>query len=66
MIVLVNERQVEALEIAEQREDRYEREYEGLINTTPLAGVPEPEEWLLIGAGGTGPACIFTGIGLCG
>jgi len=50
MIVLVNERQLEALEIAEQREDRYEREYEGLINTTPLAGVPEPEEWLLIGA----------------
>lgn len=51
MIVLVNERQAEALEIAENREDRFEREYEGLINTTPLVGIPEPEEWVLIGIG---------------
>ena len=51
MIVLVNERQVEALEIAEQKEDRFEREFEGLTNTTPLVGVPEPEEWLLITMG---------------
>lgn len=51
MIVLVNERQVHALEIAEQKEDRFEREFEGLTNTTPLVGVPEPEEWLLISMG---------------
>ncbi|MBE0699232.1 MAG: TIGR02921 family PEP-CTERM protein, partial [Anaerolineaceae bacterium] len=50
MIVLVNERQVKALENLEKQEDRFTREYEGLTST-PLVGVPEPEEWLLIGMG---------------
>jgi putative PEP-CTERM system integral membrane protein len=56
MLVLVNDRQREALAEAEAAEDRFDREIEtgkeGL--TQPFApftvtGVPEPEEWLLIG-----------------
>jgi len=36
--------------------DRYQREVEALAETTPgsplpLAGVPEPHEWLLLGLG---------------
>jgi putative PEP-CTERM system integral membrane protein len=54
MIVLVNERQQQILDHLEQGADRYEREYEEIKDTvpatqSPLTGVPEPEEWLLIG-----------------
>ncbi len=54
MIVLVNLEQKELLEDLSKLEDRYQREVEGLGETTPatnlpLSGVPEPEEWLLIG-----------------
>jgi putative PEP-CTERM system integral membrane protein len=52
MIVLVNERQQDALDRLEQKADRFEREVEGLTNTTPLVGVPEPHEWLLMGLAG--------------
>jgi putative PEP-CTERM system integral membrane protein len=53
MIVLVNERQQQILDHLEQGTDRYEREYEEIKDTvpatqSPLTGVPEPEEWLLI------------------
>jgi hypothetical protein len=55
MIVLVTEDQQKILDHLAQGEDRYEREFETLTDTTPstplpLAGVPEPHEWLLIGA----------------
>lgn len=50
MIVLVNERQEQALDRLEKQEDRFDREYEPLAGP-PLVGVPEPEEWLLIGMG---------------
>ncbi|MEJ2264871.1 MAG: hypothetical protein P8X95_15610, partial [Anaerolineales bacterium] len=54
MIVLVNVTQQNLLNRMEQLDDRYEREYEDLTDTTPstqlpLSGVPEPEEWLLLG-----------------
>jgi putative PEP-CTERM system integral membrane protein len=54
MIVLVNDLQRMRLETMEKQGDRFEREFENLTNTTPavqtpLTGVPEPEEWLLIG-----------------
>lgn len=56
MIVLVNERQKEALKHAEGEDDRFEREVEtGSENiSTPaevfsVTAVPEPEEWLLLG-----------------
>ena len=54
MIVLVDQQQQELLENLEQLDDRYEREVEDLGDTapatqTPLTGVPEPEEWLLLG-----------------
>jgi putative PEP-CTERM system integral membrane protein len=54
MIVLVNLRQQYLLDQLSQASDRYDREYEDIKNTvpstpTPLTGVPEPEEWLLIG-----------------
>ncbi len=54
MIVLVEAQQKELLEKLEQLEDRYDRDYEELKDTTPatqtpLTGVPEPHEWLLIG-----------------
>ena len=55
MLVLVNDRQKEALKKAEQGDDRFEREVEtGRQSTTqphdPFAvpAVPEPEEWALI------------------
>jgi len=54
MIVLVNDDQRRLLEAMEKQGDRFEREVEAVGETTPavqtpLTGVPEPEEWLLIG-----------------
>jgi putative PEP-CTERM system integral membrane protein len=54
MIVLVTERQEDLLEQLSGLDDRYQREVESLGETSPstqlpLAGVPEPEEWLLMG-----------------
>jgi putative PEP-CTERM system integral membrane protein len=54
MIVLVNARQEQQLKLEAMQKDRYEREVEAVGETTPpspppLTGVPEPEEWLLIG-----------------
>lgn len=54
MIVLVTQGQQRLLEYLAQGSDRFEREFEDLSDTTPstplpLAGVPEPQEWLLIG-----------------
>ena len=55
MLVLVNDRQKEALENAEQQDDRFDREVETgkQTATTPsdpfaVPAVPEPEEWALI------------------
>jgi hypothetical protein len=54
MIVLVTDQQQALLDQLSELDDRYQREVENLGNTTPgspvpLAGVPEPHEWLLIG-----------------
>ena len=54
MIVLVTPSQQNLLEHLQQGADRYQREVESLADTTPstplpLTGVPEPQEWLLIG-----------------
>ena len=51
MIVLVTERQQRLLDEMEAEDDRFEREYEeiGETNQLTVTGVPEPEEWLLIG-----------------
>jgi hypothetical protein len=54
MIVLVTSLQRQQLQQMEQRGDRFEREYEPVGTTIPpvqgpLAGVPEPHEWLLLG-----------------
>ncbi|MEM8714644.1 MAG: TIGR02921 family PEP-CTERM protein [Cyanobacteria bacterium P01_G01_bin.4] len=56
MIVLVNERQEQELDAAEAASDRFDREVESGEETLqqphdPLAvsGVPEPEEWMLLG-----------------
>lgn len=50
MIVLVNDRQHRQLDRLEQRADRFAREHEQVGETAPMiTGVPEPEEWLLIG-----------------
>lgn len=54
MIVLVEARQERLLERLENQNDRFEREYEDVGETAQLpamsvTGVPEPEEWLLIG-----------------
>jgi putative PEP-CTERM system integral membrane protein len=53
MIVLVNEEQQRRLDALEQQDDRFQREREDVGETTPepptVTGVPEPEEWLLIG-----------------
>jgi len=53
MIVLVNLQQENLLSRLEDNSDRYQREFEEIKNTTPatqtpLTGVPEPEEWLLL------------------
>ncbi len=55
MIVLVNERQHQALNKAEKRDDRFDREIENggtslSIPSNPfeVSGTPEPEEWMLI------------------
>ncbi|MFL5731474.1 MAG: TIGR02921 family PEP-CTERM protein, partial [Cytophagaceae bacterium] len=67
MIVLVNTRQHEALDKAEQEQDRFKREAEtGKENLTKpnsfgfgeVSGTPEPEEWLLIILAG-GLLCYF-------
>jgi len=54
MIVLVTLQQENLLEHLSDLDDRYQREVEALGETNPatqlpLSGVPEPEEWLLIG-----------------
>ncbi len=51
MIVLVTERQQQLLDEMEAQDDRFEREYEeiGETDQVMVTGVPEPEEWLLIG-----------------
>ncbi len=51
MLVLVNEQQRQLLEQLEGRDDRFQREHEQVGETAPagVTGVPEPEEWLLIG-----------------
>jgi hypothetical protein len=49
MIVLVNAEQRRMLEQLSAQDDRFERAFEELGNTTPppvVTGVPEPEEWL--------------------
>jgi putative PEP-CTERM system integral membrane protein len=54
MIVLVNIQQQSLLNNLSENEDRFSREAEAIGETTPattarLTGVPEPEEWLLLG-----------------
>lgn len=56
MIVLVNERQKEALKRAEAASDRFDREVESgkeqlskPFDPLTVSGVPEPEEWMLMG-----------------
>lgn len=61
MIVLVNDRQKEALKNAEKAEDRFARQNENGVevlskpsNPFQVSGVPEPEEWMLLICGGLG------------
>lgn len=56
MIVLVNEEQKQALKDAEAKSDRFDREVESgkeqlskPLNPFTVSGVPEPEEWMLLG-----------------
>lgn len=52
MIVLVNAQQQQLLDRLESQDDRFQREHEDVGETVavpPVAAVPEPEEWLLIG-----------------
>jgi putative PEP-CTERM system integral membrane protein len=51
MIVLVTPQQHRLLDDLENDADRFEREFEEVGETEPLnvTGVPEPEEWLLMG-----------------
>ncbi len=56
MIVLVNDQQREALKKAEQQSDRFNRKVESgneqltqPSNPLQVSGVPEPEEWMLMG-----------------
>lgn len=55
MIVLVTSRQERLLQELSEQDDRFDREFEDVGETTldpvPITGVPEPEEWLLIGLG---------------
>ena len=52
MIVLVTDAQERRLKDLESKDNRFEREAEGVGETTPspfeVTGVPEPHEWLLI------------------
>jgi len=54
MIVLVTTEQQRLLDNLENDADRFEREFEEVGETQPLnvTGVPEPEEWLLMGLAG--------------
>ncbi len=56
MIVLVNDRQKQALKEAEAASDRFDREVESgkeqlskPLDPLTVSGVPEPEEWMLLG-----------------
>ncbi len=52
MIVLINEWQEKRLDELEKGADRFQREHEDVGDTQPeniITGVPEPEEWLLLG-----------------
>jgi putative PEP-CTERM system integral membrane protein len=54
MIVVVTTGQEQRLKLLEMRGDRFQREYEDVGETNPdnpfnVTGVPEPEEWLLLG-----------------
>jgi len=66
MIVLVNDAQREQLKQAEAKSDRFDREVESgkeeltkPNNPLNVSGVPEPEEWLLLGVGAIGLLAIF-------
>ncbi|TAD96106.1 MAG: TIGR02921 family PEP-CTERM protein, partial [Oscillatoriales cyanobacterium] len=66
MIVLVNDDQREQLKQAEAKTDRFEREVESgkeeltkPSNPLNVSGVPEPEEWLLLGFGAIGLLAIL-------
>ncbi|MEP6578217.1 TIGR02921 family PEP-CTERM protein [Microcoleus vaginatus GB2-A3] len=66
MIVLVNDAQREQLKAAEAKSDRFDREVESgkeqlskPNNPLNVSGVPEPEEWLLLGVGAIGLLAIF-------
>ena len=66
MIVLVNDAQREQLKQAEAKKDRFERKVESgkeeltkPENPLNVSGVPEPEEWLLLGVGAIGLVVIF-------
>ncbi len=53
MLVLVNDAQRLQLDLADSRDNRFDRQYEPVgetlpTNQLPLAGVPEPQEWLLL------------------
>ena len=54
MLVLVNEQHQSRLERLLGQDDRYQREVETIADTAQttafaVTGVPEPEEWLLLG-----------------
>ncbi|MBD1884077.1 TIGR02921 family PEP-CTERM protein [Microcoleus vaginatus] len=66
MIVLVNDAQREQLKAAEAKSDRFDREVESgkeqltkPNNPLNVSGVPEPEEWLLLGVGAIGLLAVF-------
>ena len=55
MIVLVNDAQKKALQLAEEEDDRFEREVESGLNSTSVPvdslsvpAVPEPREWVMM------------------
>ncbi|NQE34124.1 TIGR02921 family PEP-CTERM protein [Microcoleus asticus] len=66
MIVLVNDAQREQLKAAEAKSDRFDREVESgkeeltkPNNPLNVSGVPEPEEWLLLGVVAIGLLAVF-------
>ncbi|MGL5065992.1 MAG: TIGR02921 family PEP-CTERM protein, partial [Microcoleus sp.] len=66
MIVLVNDEQRRQLKEAEAKADRFDREVESgkeeltkPSNPLNVSGVPEPEEWLLLGVSAIGLGAIF-------